>query len=225
MKNAAIAEFEAAGHEVTVSDLYAMRFDPVAKREDFAAPANPDYLVYALEQRHAVASSTLPEDVRIELDKLLACDLLVLNFPIYWFSVPAILKGWIDRVLVSGKVYGGMRFYDRGGLAGKRALVSATLGGQPHMFGPGSVHGPIQDMLRHLLRGTLAYTGLAVLPPFLGYHVPYLPEAERAQVMAQYRERLRALDADEPLCFPSLDDFDAQLRRHHSPNVAPALQA
>lgn len=60
--------------------------------------------------------------MRAELDKLLACDLLVLSFPVFWFSVPAILKGWIDRVLVSGSVYGGMRFYDRGGFKGKRAV-------------------------------------------------------------------------------------------------------
>ncbi|WP_260442507.1 NAD(P)H-dependent oxidoreductase, partial [Pseudomonas aeruginosa] len=41
-----------------------------------------------------------------------------------------ILKGWFDRVLVSGVCYGGKRFYDQGGLAGKKALVSLTLGGR-----------------------------------------------------------------------------------------------
>ncbi|WP_084360627.1 indolepyruvate ferredoxin oxidoreductase family protein [Hydrogenophaga palleronii] len=183
----------------------------MAKRADFSNPANSDYLVYALEQRHAVQSGTLAPDVREELDKLMRCDLLVLNFPIYWFSVPAMLKGWIDRVLVSGRVYGGMRFYDRGDLKGKRALVCASLGGQPHMFGPGTVHGTLEDMLRHLLRGTLAYRGLSVLPPFFAHHVPYLSDADRAAIMQRLRERLRTLDMHEALPTPTLDDFDARL--------------
>ena len=73
------------------------------------------------------------------------------------------MKGWIDRVLVSGKVYGGKRFYSQGGLKGKRALVSLTLGGQEHMFAADGVHGPMKDMLKHLLQGTLAYTGTLTL--------------------------------------------------------------
>ena len=100
----------------------------------------------------------------MELDKLLWADLLILNFPLFWCSVPAMLKGWIDRVLVSGTCYGGLRFYDRGGLAGKRALLSFSLGGQQHMFADeAAVHGAWEPMLRPLQRGTLAYVGMQVL--------------------------------------------------------------
>ncbi|VTQ13779.1 NAD(P)H quinone oxidoreductase [Pseudomonas aeruginosa] len=90
------------GHAVQVSDLYAMNWNPVASAADFAERADPDYLVYALEQRESVKRQSLAADIQAELDKLLWADLLILNFPIYWFSVPAILKGWFDRVLVSG---------------------------------------------------------------------------------------------------------------------------
>lgn len=114
------------GHEVEVSDLYAMSFNPVASADDFADRSNPDYLVYALEQRHGYDTGTLAPDILGEIEKLLWCDLLILNFPIFWFSVPAILKGWIDRVLISGLTYGGKRFYDRGGLAGRKAMVTVT---------------------------------------------------------------------------------------------------
>lgn len=153
------------GHAVQVSDLYAMNWNPVASAADFAERADPDYLVYALEQRESVKRQSLAADIQAELDKLLWADLLILNFPIYWFSVPAILKGWFDRVLVSGVCYGGKRFYDQGGLAGKKALVSLTLGGRQHMFGEGAIHGPLEDMLRPILRGTLAYVGMQVLEP------------------------------------------------------------
>ncbi len=211
MCGTALEHLRAAGHQVLLSDLYAIGFNPVASSADFGQRRNPGYLVYALEQRHGQESGTLAPDVRAEIDKLLWCDLLILNFPVFWFSTPAMLKGWIDRVLVSGLTYGGKRFYDRGGLAGKRAMISITLGGQPHMFGPGGIHGPLDDMLRHLLRGTLAYTGLAVLPPFVAWHVPYIDQDARGAILQHLRERLAGLEAMEPLPSPSLADYDSRL--------------
>lgn len=203
--------FRNEGHSVVVSDLYAKNFNPVASAVDFPQRNNPDYLVYALEQRHAVKTSTLPDDIQTELNMLKACDLLVLNFPIYWFSVPAILKGWIDRVFLSGEVYGGRNFYDRGLMKGKRALLTFTLGGRDHMFGDGAVHGDLKTMLRPLLRGSLGYAGFEVLEPFSAYHVPYISDEARAQVMDDFNACLRNLNERAALPMPSLDDFDPQM--------------
>jgi NAD(P)H dehydrogenase (quinone) len=211
LRDQAVRTLEAQGHQVQVSDLYAMNWNPVASAEDFSDRENPDYLVYALEQRLGVKSKSLAPDIQQELDKLLWADLLILNFPIYWFAMPAILKGWIDRVLVSGVCYGGKRFYDQGGLAGKKALVTVTLGGREHMFGEGAIHGPLEDMLRPLLRGTLAYVGLDVLPPFVAWHVPYISAEAREQFLADYRQRLERLEQDVPLVFPRLAQFDEAL--------------
>lgn len=211
LKDAAVETLGAAGHRVRVSDLHAMGWNPVATLADFGSRADPDYCVYALEQRHGLEAGTLAGDIREEIGKVEWCDLLILNFPLFWFSVPAILKGWIDRVFVSGRFYGGKRFYDRGGMAGKKAMLAFTLGGRSHMFGPASIHGEIELLLRPLQRGTLAYCGFAVLPPFIAYHVPYVSDAERRQMLADYREHLLGLERLAPLPFPSLDDFDAGL--------------
>jgi NAD(P)H dehydrogenase (quinone) len=203
---------EGLRHELRLSDLYAMGFDPVAKAADFGSRRDPDYLVYALEQRHNDEAGTLAPDIRAELDKLVWCDLLLLVFPLFWFAPPAILKGWIDRVFVSGRTYGGRRIYDRGGLKGRRALVAVTLGGREHMHGAGSLHGPLEDMLRPLLQGTLAYVGMEVLPPFVAWHVPYIDDEVRRGYLDRWRRYLRDLDRLEPLRFPSLDDFDEVFR-------------
>lgn len=211
LRDQAVATLQGQGHQVQVSDLYAMHWNPLASAADFTQRDNPDYLVYALEQRLGVKSQTMAADIQQELDKLLWADLLILNFPLYWFSVPAILKGWIDRVLVSGVCYGGKRFYDQGGLAGKRALVTVTLGGREHMFGEGAIHGPLEDMLRPLLRGTLAYVGLAVLPPFVAWHVPYISQEAREEFLSSYDTRLQQLSDDVPLQFPQLAQFDDKL--------------
>lgn len=194
-----------------VSDLYAMGFNPVASAEDFAAPKNPDYLVYALEQRHAAETGGLAPDIRAEIDKVKACDLLILTFPLFWMSVPAMLKGWIDRVFVSGIFYGGRRVYGKGGVCGKQALVATTLGGREHMFGPGSIHGPLigeAGMLRHLLQGSLGYVGMEVLEPFIAYHVPYIAFEERARILDQWRAELGQLERRPILKMPDLDRYD-----------------
>ncbi|MDM9594081.1 NAD(P)H-dependent oxidoreductase [Pseudomonas guariconensis] len=211
LRDQALETFKAQGHQVQVSDLYAMDWNPVASAEDFGKRENPDYLVYALEQRLGVKSGSIAPDIQAELDKLLWADLLVLNFPIFWFSAPAMLKGWIDRVLVSGVCYGGKRFYDQGGLVGKKALVTVTLGGREHMFGEGAIHGPLEDMLRPILRGTLAYVGLEVLPPFVAWHVPYISDEARKGFLRDYQQRLEHLSDDLPLEFPKLSQFDEAL--------------
>ena len=211
LRDQAIATLQAQGHEVQVSDLYAMNWNPVASASDFTSRENPDYLVYALEQRLGVKSQSIAADIRQELDKLLWADLLILNFPIFWFSAPAMLKGWIDRVLVSGVCYGGKRFYDQGGLAGKKALVTVTLGGREHMFGEGAIHGPLEDMLRPILRGTLAYVGFEVLEPFVAWHVPYISAEARQTFLHSYQQRLEGLADDQPLVFPKLAQFDEAL--------------
>jgi len=211
LRDLSVSVLHDQGHEVKVSDLYAMKFNPVATADDFGERSNPDYLIYALEQRHGYKTLTLAPDILEEIGKVLWCDLLILNFPIFWFSTPAILKGWIDRVLISGLVYGGKRIYDRGGLIGKKAMITITLGGQQHMFREDGIHGPLEDMLRHLLRGTLYYTGMSVLPPFVSWHVPYITDEARSKYLDAYKERLTQIDLLRPLPFPSLKDFDDKL--------------
>lgn len=218
MKDLAVEELREQGHSVEVSDLYAMSWNPIASAADFGSRVNSEYLTYALEQRHNCSQRTLAPDIQKELDKLLEADLVIFNFPIYWFSMPAIMKGWIDRVLVSGVCYGAKRFYDQGGLVGKKAMLAITVGGQPHMLVSGGVHGELNDMLRPILRGTLAYTGMTVLPTFVAYHVPYISQEARVTQLAMYRQHLRSLDTLQGLSFVSLDEFDEKLHPISAPN-------
>jgi NAD(P)H dehydrogenase (quinone) len=195
MKDLAVEELREQGHSVEVSDLYAMSWNPIASAADFGSRVNSEYLTYALEQRHNCSQRTLAPDIQKELDKLLEADLVIFNFPIYWFSMPAIMKGWIDRVLVSGVCYGAKRFYDQGGLVGKKAMLAITVGGQPHM-----------------------YTGMTVLPTFVAYHVPYISQEARVTQLAMYRQHLRSLDTLQALSFVSLDEFDEKLHPISAPN-------
>lgn len=212
MKDAIIAQLEADGHTVTLSDLYAKQFNPVASPADFSGRSDPDRLVYALEQRHGWQNGTIAPDIIAELEPVLAADLLVFTFPIYWFGAPAILKGWFDRVMLSGVCYGGKRLYGRGGLAGKRSFVAMSLGGREHMFGPDALHGDlVLGMMRHFFRGTLGYVGTTVLEPFVGYHVPYIGHEARTDLLRDLRDVVAHIDDRPSLAVPDLDDFDEKL--------------
>ena len=212
----------AAGWTVAGADLYALRFDPVASAEDFRMRRDADYLVYAREQRHAVEAGSLAEDIRVHVDAILGSELIVLVFPVFWFSVPAILKGWIDRVFLSGLFYGGRRVYGRGGMSGKRALVVASLGAREQMFGRDAIHGELHGMLRHLMQGTLGYVGFEVLQPFFAYHVPYITSDARGELLCELAAHVGRLDELPLLPMPSLADYDEQLLRR-VPGSWPAL--
>ena len=212
MKNVIVGQLREDGHHVTILDLYAKQFNPVASPEDFQARSKTDHLVYALEQRHGFESATLAPDILAELQPVLAADLLVFTFPIYWFGAPAILKGWFDRVMLSGVCYGGKRLYGRGGLTGKRSFVAMSLGGREHMFGPSGLHGElVMGMMRHFFQGTLGYIGASVMEPFVGYHVPYIGDPARVALLEDLREVVADLDHRAILPMPDLARFDEKL--------------
>jgi NAD(P)H dehydrogenase (quinone) len=201
------------GWEVATHDLYRSGFNPVLSRADFPTPADPAHFNYTAEQRAGYASGALAPDILAEVEQLLGADLLVLTFPVYWFSMPAILKGWIDRVFLSGPMYTGRDMYGRGKMRGRRVLVAASLGGREHMFGDDAIHGPLHDgMLSHLLRGTLGVVGYDVLSPFWAYHAPYVDDAARATMLEDLRERVRTLAGAPLLPMPDLTRYDGRFR-------------
>ena len=94
------------GHEVIQSDLYGMRWKAVFDANDFPDRADPKRLSFIAESAHAYATGQQTDDVATEQAKLLSADAVILQFPLWWFGVPAILKGWIERVYAFGFGYG-----------------------------------------------------------------------------------------------------------------------
>lgn len=196
------------GHEVRVSDLYAMGFDPVSDRRNFTTVRNAEYLKQQDEERHATKHDGFAADVAAEQEKLFWCDLLIFQFPLWWFSVPAIMKGWIDRVLAAGKIYGGGKWYSDGVFRGKRAMLSLTMGAPPEMMTPEGLNGDLDAVLFPRNHGTLYFCGFTVLPPFVVYGPARMAPEERARELERYAERLRGLDGLTPIAYPTLDDYD-----------------
>ena len=156
----AAAALREAGHTVLESDLYALGWTAVYDEHDFPDRVDPARLSFVAESGHAYATGTQPDDVRAEQAKLVAADAVIFQFPLWWFGMPAIMKGWIERVFAFGLAYGyqgaGNRHrYGEGGLAGKRALLSVTTGGPASEYGPRGVNGQLDELLFPITHGTL----------------------------------------------------------------------
>jgi NAD(P)H dehydrogenase (quinone) len=199
-----------AGHELVVSDLYTLGWNPRSDRANFTTVLDPEVLRQQQEEAHASAQDGFAADVRAELDKLLWCDALIFQFPLWWFSLPAMLKGWVDRVFAMGAVYGGGVWYDRGRFAGRRAMLSLTVGGPATMYGPDGLNGDIDRLLYPIQHGMLRFTGFDVLPPVIAWQPARVGDEARQAYLEQYRQRLLALATTTPLRFPGLDDYDPE---------------
>ncbi|MEU0602383.1 NAD(P)H-dependent oxidoreductase [Streptomyces sp. NPDC006393] len=186
-----------AGYRVDVLDLYAEGWAPVLDRQEFA-PVDGHFKPQA-EQMRAVRDGSLDTTVGEHLDRLLAADLLVLSFPMWWFSLPAILKGWIDRVFVMGGVFGGDHgLFDDAALAGKRAMLLLTTGGSSESFRPGGALGPMNEFLFHIHRGMLEFVGYRVLDPVITYGPAHMTDQERTAALDTVRESVALVAADLP---------------------------
>ncbi len=215
----ALQELAILGHEVHVSDLYKMGFNPVATKDDFRKRRFPDVLRYDREQKFSHQHKSFSPDIAAELEKLLWCDVLILQFPLWWFSMPAIMKGWIDRVFVNGAVYGGGRRYETGGLTGKRAMIATSTHAWPDMCAEDGLVGNLDVILWPIQNGILAYAGCKVLPPFVSWSVNFVDEATRHRYLGDYAARLRSLATIEPIFFHPVGDYTEQWRLR--PEVAP----
>ena len=153
-----------AGWKTTFSDLYTMNFDPCEAPGHYMSRSDPDQFHAQTEQRFNADNGTTPEDVAQEMGRLLACDLLVVHFPLWWFGMPAILKGWIDRVFVYGRMYRSAMRYDAGICAGKKMLACVTTGASADAC---SFDGREGDTRLHLwpLLFPFRYVGFEVLLP------------------------------------------------------------
>lgn len=217
LTDTAVDTLTGAGHAVTVSDLYAEGFEPVLARHDFTTVRDPAVFRVQAEQQHAHDHGGFAPDLAREMDRLVRADLLILQFPLWWFGMPAILKGWIDRVFAFGFAYGGPRWYDQGPFRGKRAMVSVTTGGPAHFFSPTGISGHIDALLYPIQHGCLFFTGMAVLPPFVSWGPGRASAEQRAADLAAWRERLLAVEHTEPIPFPRLADYDERFQLRARP--------
>jgi len=197
------------GHTVVVSDLYRQGFDPISGRHNFTTIKDTDYYKQQQEEIYASEQNGFAPDVEAEIRKLEAADLLIFSFPLWWFGMPGMLKGWVDRTFAMGRVYGGPKLYE-GGLGSRRnarAMVLTTTGGGPIAFSGRGANPAFNSILAPIQHGIFWFNGFRPLEPFIAWSAARVTEEERQGYLDQLKARLKGIFEEDPIILPPLADF------------------
>ncbi len=132
---------ETAGHEVEVADLYGEGFEPRMSRRD-------------LQQFDGIP---MPPEIIAEQKRVEQCDALALIFPLWWWSMPAMLKGWLDRVWSAGWAYQARKDPEGSLLQPRPCTLLVPAGASSEMMGWHDYDDKIVSLWRH---GVLDYCGV-----------------------------------------------------------------
>lgn len=161
---------EAADKDVIIRDLYELKFDPILSEADMLIISKDDYMA----------------DVKEEQELIQDAAVVTFVYPVWWLGPPAILKGYLDRVLSQGFAYSiGKQGLEKG-LAGKKAVVINTMGARRESY---ERKGLIEAMNRVTDVGILQYVGFEVIE-----HL-YLERISQAddELKTQYMEEIKRL--------------------------------
>jgi len=153
-----------SGSPFEVRDLYEIKFNPVLSGSDFVA----------FKQGQA------PEDIKREQGYVKNADMLIFIYPIWWFGMPAILKGYIDRVFSYGFAYMADEKGLHGLLTDKKVIIFNTTGGSEEDYAQRGY----QDSLKKVTEiGTFELCGLKVVLHKYFHAVPAVTNEARIKML------------------------------------------
>lgn len=185
--HALVAEIEAAlkqkGYEIVIRDLYKENFDPVLKAEDTIHIENGEFVRSA---------DSFPADVQKEMDYITASDLLVYVFPSWWNGMPAMMKGYLDRVFQHGFAYS-FTSEEPKKLFSQKQAIFFTPTGQPQALDGEDT--PITAAMKTLTSGWMFNSsGTKVLDHIFYGQVPYKTKEELAVYLEDAKTRILAIE-------------------------------
>lgn len=170
-----VAALEAKGDQVVVRDLYALGFNPVLTSKDM----------------DALRQGNVAQDVAREQAFITQADTIIFIHPLWWTGLPAILKGYVDRVFTYGFAY---RHSQAGGIEG---LLSTKKGALVTTHGTPSAHYESTDMTKALQHttdvGIFNFCGIDVAKHFFFGEVPTVDDATRLGILTDIQEAFRTL--------------------------------
>lgn len=165
---------EAKGHEVVVRDLYALGFQPVLTSED---------IVGFKEDR-------ITADIQTEQEFVAQADVIILIYPIWWAGLPAIIKGYIDRVFAYGFAY---KYGEQGViplLTGKKGLIVNTQGSPKGYY---DQIGMTESLRKTSDNGIFTFVGIEPAEHLFFGEVPSVDDAERKEMLESVKDKLNTL--------------------------------
>ncbi len=221
LKDFGLNVLKKAGHEVELSDLYAMKWKAVAGPDDFPSRDPRERLEYMVASRAAYDSGEQAGDIAAEQQKLLWADAVIFQFPLWWYSMPGIMKGWVDRVFANGFAYGlpdpkwpgRTQRYGDGLLEGRKVMIIVSTAAGEVALGPRGISGGVDDILFHINHGMIWYAGMQPLPPFVVYGATRTNSDRYGELESLLEQRLLTLDSTPPIPYRKQNsgDYDDNL--------------
>ena len=157
-----------AGNSCQTRDLYGIGFNPELSADDFVAWQQGKALV----------------DIQREQDYIRNSDILIFVHPIWWFNMPAILKGYIDRVFSYGFAYAANENGPYGLLTDKKVILINTTGGAEENY----VKNGYKEALRKTIEeGTFGFCGMKVIMHRYFYAVPSVTDQAREKMLEELK--------------------------------------
>lgn len=164
IKDRVEAHLKAKNREYAVRDIYGMNFNAILSGSDFAT----------------FRKGQVPDDIKREQGYIASADRLILIHPIWWFGMPAAMKGYIDRVFAKGFAYDYGPKGPIGLLTGKSAIVINTTGGSEDDY---RNHGFKDAIVKTIDDGSLGFCGIKVTEHPFFYAVPAISDGERKKML------------------------------------------
>lgn len=139
-----VASLKENGNRVEVRDLYKDNFQAILTTDDF----------------ERLKMNDLPEDIQREQDFITEADYMWIVFPIWWTSMPAILKGYIDRVFLNGFAYTMNGDRPVGLLKGKKVIIINSMGMSYKEY---EESGTFEALKLTIDKGIFEFTGIEVV--------------------------------------------------------------
>lgn len=165
-------ELEKKGVEVKVKDLYAMNFNPVLSKEDF----------------DGFHTGNIPADIKREQEDVKNADVIIMIAPVWWYSVPAIMRGYMDRVFSLGFAYEYTENGPRGLLTGKKGLVITTAGAEEKVAQATGLDKVIDWGIAQALFG---FCGFSEYRSKIFYAVTTVSDEERKNMLSEVRKLIQ----------------------------------
>lgn len=187
------------GNEVRFSDLNAMDFDPVLSRKSFKTVKDPAVFNPVQEAVYAAQHNGFSDAISAEMAKIEWCELLIFQFPLWWFGMPAMMKGYIEQVFAPGKFFDTEHMYEKGFMRGHKAMLSLTTGATADAYIKDGFNGDINAILRPIQRGILELCGFEVLRPQIVYAPTHIMQTQRENELKKYARRLSNISGEESI--------------------------
>lgn len=155
---------EEKGAAVKVRDLYELGFDPILKPSDFVA----------------FKEGKVPKDIAAEQEIIRWADVITFIYPVWWTSLPAILKGYVDRVFSYGFAYEYIDGAPNGLLKGKKALLFSTTGTPDELYAANGMHASMKQTTD---QGIFNFSGMEEVSHTFFGAVPYVSEEVRSDYL------------------------------------------